>query len=360
MLDIDTEESSEGNAPVEESGSEAGSSSQPTSETFASSETPSSTAPQEQIEHEPSLARNSGQVVPAVRLMLKEHGLDLKDIPGTGKGGRVLKEDVQRYLSSRTEPAAKSTTPKQDVNVPLSPSQNEMFKVMTASLNIPHFGFTHSVDMTKINALRQRCNASKELADTVLGKSTPKLTLLPIIMKALSMAFQHHPKLNAHLDVECPSGKPQFILKGSHDFGVAIDTPKGLLVPVVKGVQDRSIVSIAEEINRLSELAKASTLKPSDFKGATFTVSNIGSIGGNVVSPVIVSPMVGIVGIGKLEEVPVFMESEDGQSHVVKRQTSVLSWSADHRVLDGASVARCANLVSEILEDLDAVGLAMI
>jgi 2-oxoisovalerate dehydrogenase E2 component (dihydrolipoyl transacylase) len=118
-------------------------------------------------------------------------------------------------------------------------------------------------------------------------------------------------------------------------------------------------MSIAEEISRLSNLAKQGALKPSDFIGATFTVSNIGSIGGNGVNAVIVPPMVGIVGVGKVEDVATFIRDGHGNEQIVKRQKTVLSWSADHRVLDGASVARCAESVSTILENVEGVSLAL-
>jgi 2-oxoisovalerate dehydrogenase E2 component (dihydrolipoyl transacylase) len=116
-------------------------------------------------------------------------------------------------------------------------------------------------------------------------------------------------------------------------------------------------MSLAVEIKRLSGLAKAGKLAPGDMKGATFTVSNIGSIGGAVVKPVIVPPMVAIVGVGKVEEVPVFVQNEQRGTEIVKRERVVLSWSADHRVLDGASVARCAESLARSLESIDELGL---
>ncbi|KAL4807976.1 2-oxoacid dehydrogenases acyltransferase-domain-containing protein [Aspergillus unguis] len=301
--------------------------------------------------------------VPAVRRMLKEHGLDIQDIQGTGKGGRVMKEDVQRYLESQTTSERQTDTVSQsaalDTPVTLTPIESQMFKVMTSALSIPHFGYTHSVDLTITNTIRQKYNASRESMGETLEKPAPKLTFLPIIMKAISLAFQKHQRLNAHLHLPSDQGEPSLVLKGTHDFGIAVDTPKGLLVPVVRGVQNRSITSIAEEISRLSNLAKQGALKPSDFRGATFTVSNIGSIGGNAVSPVIVPPMVGIVGVGKVDDVATFIRDEHGNEQLVKRQKTVLSWSADHRVLDGASVARCAESVSTILENVDGVSLAL-
>lgn len=301
---------------------------------------------------EPLAVKNSGLAAPAVKHLLKEHDINLADIQGTGKDGRVLKEDVQRYVASRTSaPEAEAQTTDKVVN--LTPNENQMLRVMTDALNIPHFGYAHSVDFTTLDSLRKKFNNKK--ASNSTGEAVPKLTALSIVMKAVSLAFNQHPRLNAYLETPTDSGKPRLTVKRSHDFGIAVDTPHGLLVPVVKGVQNRSILSVAAEINRLSDLAKRGALAPSDMRGATFTVSNIGSIGGSVVNPVIVPPMVAIVGVGKTEEVPAFASDEHGESRIIKRQKTTFSWSADHRVLDGAAVARCAELVGKVIEEMKGI-----
>ena len=143
------------------------------------------------------------------------------------------------------------------------------------------------------------------------------------------------------------------MLKGSHDFGIAVDAPNGLVVPVVKDVQHHSIGSLAVEIERLSSLVKAGKLTLNDMQGATFTVSNIGSIGGGVVSPIIVAPMVGMLAVGRMSPASAVTKDAAGLEKIVKREEVVLSWSADHRILDGAIVARCAELVKRLLEDED-------
>ena len=152
--------------------------------------------------------------------------------------------------------------------------------------------------------------------------------------------------MNASLNTKDPK-KPELVYKGSHNFGIAIDSPSGLLVPVVKNVQDLSIVEIAAKMRQLSEAARNNKLAPGDFSGATFTVSNIGSVGGGVVSPVISEPQVGIVGIGRSKIVPAFDENEV----LIRREELVFSWSADHRVIDGAECARCAEKVKSLLEE---------
>ena len=305
--------------------------------------------------------KQAGLVTPGVRHMLKKYNLDVAKIKGTGRYGRVLKEDVQQYIlavASTSISTNISVSARGDRVVPLTPTENQMFKVMTQSLNIPHFLYTHGVDFASLNNSRKRFNTNATVSSIALtsGDSAPKLTPLPFIMKALSLAFVQYPKLNAHLDVESIPNKPQLLIKSSHNFGIAVDTPQGLLVPVVKDVQNHSIMSLATEINRLSILARNGKLGVDDFKGATFTVSNIGSIGGSTVGPVIVSPNVGILGVGRARDIPAFQKDEQGIDKIVKREEVTLSWSADHRIIDGATLARCAKIVQEVLENVELIG----
>lgn len=287
---------------------------------------------------------------PAVRHLTKEHELEIADIEGTGKDGRVLKEDVQRHISRRNASSSSSPTEAaskagpSDGIVPLSPVQTQMFKVMTRSLSIPHFLYTSTTDMSSLSTLRKKVNAS----------ATHKLTHLAFILKAVSLAFAHHPLLNSSLDTNDPQ-RPELTRRGAHNFGVAIDTPSGLVVPVVKHVQELSIAEIASTLRGLSEKARTNKLSPQDFSGATFTISNIGSIGGGVVSPVISAPQVAILGVGRSKVVPAF--DQDGQ--LTKKEELVLSWSADHRVVDGAECARCAERVTRFLEEPEAMMIEM-
>lgn len=286
---------------------------------------------------------------PAVRHLTKEMNVDILDIQGTGRDGRVMKEDVHRHVRQREQQHTSSgTTPppsgpspgssREDRKMTLTPVQNQMFKVMTRSLQIPHFLYTCSADMSAITTLRTRVNATA-------ASPEQKLTHLAFILKAVSIALQYHPLINAALDTNDPK-KPELTYKGTHNFGVAIDTPSGLLVPVVKSIQDLSITEIALKLRELSSKARENKLSPVDFSGATFTVSNIGSVGGGVVAPVISDPQVAILGVGRSKLVPAFNTSGD----LVKKEELVMSWSADHRVVDGAECARCAERVKELLE----------
>ncbi|BCS23679.1 uncharacterized protein APUU_40123A [Aspergillus puulaauensis] len=360
LLDIDVEDETSPDIPPQ------GDTAQDTATTGGDAE-PESTMVTSTIPEEPAVKlepKHSGLAAPAVRRIMKEHDIDISKVAGTGKGGRVLKEDMLRHLSQQDSmspaPVLNDTTANEaHETVRLSPTDSQMFKVMTRALSIPHFGYTHNVDLTSLTRFRRKINARAENLPGHDKTSMTRLSALPFILKALSQTFSKYPKLNAHLDPGSDGDAPQLTIKHSHDFGIAIDTPSGLLVPVVKGIQNHSIISLDAEIKRLSALAKEGKLAPSDMKGATFTVSNIGSIGGAAVSPVIVPPMVAILGVGKAESVPMFIDNEQGESQIARRERAVLSWSADHRVLDGASVARCAESLAKSLESIDELGLSL-
>jgi 2-oxoisovalerate dehydrogenase E2 component (dihydrolipoyl transacylase) len=302
-----------------------------------------------------SIAQNRLLATPAVRHMIRGMNISMDDVPGTGKDGRVLKEDVQRYALSKAQPGAQSGTmqapAREDKTVLLTPIQNQMFKTMTRSLSIPHFLYTDNVDFTSLTSVRRKLNTVASQPES----GQPKISSLAFVIKAVSLALNSFPTINAHLDTTSNPTRPQLLVKSSHDIGIAVDSPNGLLVPVIRNVQDRSIISIATEIIRLSALARSNKLTSTDLSGATFSVSNIGSIGGTAVAPVIVSPQVAIVGIGKSRVVPAF----DALGQVVKKEECVFSWSADHRVLDGAVVARCAELVRVYLEDVESMAVRL-
>lgn len=361
-IDIQSEISEEDQAILESPGESAPQSSgevqekQPGKPAEASSQDVSAAEPSipTSFLEKPPPGKHANLATPAVRHMLKQHNLNITDIQGTGKEGRVLKEDIQRHVSASksqatTSPTSSPTFPSPasaplagDRDVPLTPVQRQMFKKMTRSLSIPHFLYTDSVDFTSLNAVRRKLASQ--------NPSAPKLSALPFIVKAVSVALTSHPILNAYLDTSTDPEKPRLIHKAQHDIGIAVDSPAGLVVPVIRHVQAHSIASLSAEVARLAGLARDGKLTSNELSGATFTVSNIGSIGGTAVAPVIVPPQVGILGIGRARAVPAF--GEDGVS-VVRKEECVFSWSADHRVVDGATAARCAEEVRGLLEDVE-------
>jgi 2-oxoisovalerate dehydrogenase E2 component (dihydrolipoyl transacylase) len=295
----------------------------------------------------PSLA------APAVRGLLKEHKIDISGVKGSGQDGRILKEDVHAYLEGRSagirstppaRPTVSSDSKQTETAQPLSPIQTQMFRTMTASLSIPHFLYADEVNITQLSSLRSRLKRSQ-------AQSDPKITLLSFVLKAVSVALDKYPLLNARLDTNANSSKPQLLYRSNHNIGIAMDTPTGLLVPVVKNVAALSIVDIAREILRLSDLGQSKKLSNADLSGGTITVSNVGNIGGTVLAPVIVEGQVAILGVGKARTVPVFGEEDV----IEKAEITNFSWSADHRVVDGATMARMGSMVKNLLEEPEKV-----
>lgn len=212
---------------------------------------------------------------------------------------------------------------------------------MTRSLKIPHFLYADEVDLSYLDTLRTRLQAHPS--------NNQKLSYLPFIIKAVSIALHNYPLLNARVDQDSvdKNASPRLVTREKHNIGVAMDTPQGLLVPNIKDVASLSILDITAQLKHLQQLAQASKLSAIDLTGGTITVSNVGSIGGTYVSPIIVQSEVAILGIGRARVVPAF----DSEGGVVKKTVGNFSWSADHRVIDGATMARMGQKVKELVEE---------
>ena len=300
---------------------------------------------------------------PAVRRIARENNIDITKVQSTGRNGRVLKEDMLNYLqdptkysaSKKTAPvcaAVQESAPVTESATPSSTSslvpgdrretvrglKRTMIKTMTAATKIPHFGYKDEIYMDNLMELRQHLKKTAE-------KQGIKLSYMPFIIKAISLALNEYPILNSSLTED----ESEIIYKGEHNIGVAMDTPNGLLVPNIKRVQTKSIMEIAAELNRLQELGKAGKLGMDDLKGGTFTLSNIGTIGGTYADPVLSIPEVCIGAIGMIKKVATF----DANNNIIPRNIMYVSWSADHRVIDGASMARFSNRWKEYLENPD-------
>jgi 2-oxoisovalerate dehydrogenase E2 component (dihydrolipoyl transacylase) len=303
----------------------------------------------------PPKGKHATLATPAVRHLTKELDVRIEDVNGTGRDGRVLKDDVYQFAKQRdTSPAQVSLSPmatgspQTETPTKLSNTQYQMFKAMTNSLVIPHFLYADEIDFSNLSELRARLN--KGLAKSPVN-DIRKVSFLPFVIKAVSMAIQRYPILNARVDMDPESGKPVLVMRSQHNIGIAIDTPSGLMVPVIKDVSNLDIASIAAELNRLQSLATTGKLSSKDLSGGTITVSNIGNIGGTYVLPVIVEKEVAILGMGRMRTIPAF----DEHGAVVKKQICNFSWSADHRVIDGATMARAAEMVRSFVEDPDSM-----
>lgn len=322
------------------------------------------TTPEPEEVDTPNLRNVKVLATPAVRRIAMEYGVSLADITGSGKGGRVLKEDILTHVSSKTPvPAPAHTAPvftpatplvaaptKQAVLPVVRPApvflgkdktepSSFMVKAMTKSMNealkIPHFGYNDEIDMSQLVELR------KDLKAACLERGI-KLSYMPFMVKACSMALLHFPILNSSLNTQVET----ITYKASHNIGLAMDTPMGLMVPNIKSVQQLSVFDIAVELSRLHSLGLAGKLSTQDLSGGSFSLSNIGSIGGTYAKPVILPPEVAIGALGKIYTVPKY--SPSGQ--ILPRQVMNVSWSADHRCIDGATMARFSNMWKDYLE----------
>lgn len=282
---------------------------------------------------------------PAVRRICRENNVDVHEITGTGKDGRVMKEDVLRYLesggvsstSSKYSEVASATKTAETIS-PLSPIQKQMFNTMSRSLTIPHFLYADEIELDNIAKLRKSIN--EELANQGL-----KLSFMPFFIKALSLSLNRYPILNSRVLIN-EKGAPSIVNRPQHNIGVAMDTPLGLIVPNIKNVQNLSILEIGEQLARLQLAGKNGKLATSDLQGGTITLSNIGTVGGTYVGPVIVDSEVAIGGVGKATVVPRF----DANMNVVPKTIMNASWSGDHRVLDGVTMAKMVDLWKTYIE----------
>ncbi|KAJ9069379.1 hypothetical protein DSO57_1019052 [Entomophthora muscae] len=262
---------------------------------------------------------------PAVRRIAREANIDIRLIAGTGKGGRVLKEDILSFIKE-PEAIKQEETPQEKLK-PLTSVQRAMFKAMTQSLLIPHFGYSDEVDLSQARRLREEINQRLVHAKNPI---VDKVSYMPIFIKALSVALEGFPLLNAQV---IEGSSPSLLYRPQHNIAVAMDTPLGLMVPSIKNVQSLSILEIGAELKRFQ--ATAGKMSAEDLNGGTITLSNIGNIGGTYLSPVLVKSQVCIGGLGRIQTLPRYVKDT-----VFPKPIMPVSWSADHRVVDGATMAR--------------------
>ena len=297
-----------------------------------------------------SAAATSDKVLttPAVRKMAREHSLDLATIAGTGKQGRVLKEDVLAYLNQKAgkQTATVQVNSIQDRREPIKGVRKIMAERMADSVaTIPHFTFIDELDITELMGLR---------SDLVKNHSSDdlKITLMPLFIKALSLALNEFPIVNSRANTEFT----ELTYLASHNIGMAVDGKTGLLVPNIKNVQQLGLLDVAREVNRLTEAARSGVINPADLAGGSITISNIGVIGGTAAMPIINKPEVAIVALGKIQKLPRF----DANNNIVSRSILTVSWSGDHRVIDGGTIARFNKLWKQYLEQPQTMLLAML
>ena len=290
---------------------------------------------------------------PGVRRLARELGLDLAALAGTGPKGRILKEDV---IAAVRGPAAAPALaaqggipeiPAQDFSKfgpveirPLSRIQRLSGPALHRSwLNVPHVTHNDEADITDLDAYRRELDATAKAEGY-------RVTLLAFLMKASVSALREFPKFNSSLTPE----KDALIYKSYYHLGVAVDTPEGLVVPVIRDVDRKGIRELSRELGTISAKARDGNLGLADLQGACFTISSLGGIGGTSFTPIVNAPEVAILGVVRSRMAPVW----DGTAFV-PRLMLPLSLSYDHRVIDGALAARFARYLCQLLEDIRAL-----
>jgi len=313
------------------------------------------------VKAEVSSVASTSHASPSVRKYARELGADVTQVKGSGPKGRITQEDVQAYIKgilSGQSTVASSTAPSGN-GLQLLPWPKVDFKkfgeIQTRPLSriqkisaanlarnwamIPAVTYHEDADITDLEAFRVQTNKANE-------KLGVKVTLLAFLMKACVKALKKYPEFNSSLDGE------ELILKQYFHLGFAADTPNGLVVPVIRHVDQKDILEIAQETSDLAKLARDGKLKPDQMQGACFTISSVGGIGGTYFSPIINAPEVAILGVSKAAMKPVW----DG-AQFAPRLICPLSLTADHRVIDGALATRFNAYVAELISDFRRVTL---
>lgn len=303
-------------------------------------ESESKTEPERVVTEKSAPASASGEILatPGTRKLARTLGVNLSLLSGSGKNGRITDEDVMAasagVSSKPVKPVSSSVEPVADEEIPFAGIRRKIADRMVQSkFTAPHFTYMDEVDVTDLVAIRNRLKPEAE-------QEGIKLTYMAFILKALGLALAKHPILNSTLD----TSKNVIRLKKAINIGIGMDTPTGLIVPVIRDVQNLSIYNIASVLQDLANRTKKGQVRPDELKDGSFTISNVGAIGGLMATPVINFPEVAIMAPGKIQQRPVVI---DGELKV--RWMMYHSWSCDHRIVDGADAVRCGNSFAEIL-----------
>ena len=281
---------------------------------------------------------------PAVRRLARELEVDLSRIVGSGDKGRVLKDDLIDTSTPDVQPVtvtpstliAPITSGGKRVE-PIRGIQAAMAKHMMHSVfTVPHFSVSEEIQLDKLIEARSQL---KE----VFEKEGVKLSFMPFFIKAMSLALRKFPIINSQVDDNCT----EITYFDDHNIGIAVDLKMGLVVPNIKAVQHLSLFEIAQKVNELISFAREGKLKNTDLKGGTISISNIGVLGGTVATPVINAPESAIVALGKIQRLPRFDENDV----VTAVNIMYVSWSGDHRVIDGATMVKFNNVWKSYLEN---------
>jgi pyruvate dehydrogenase E2 component (dihydrolipoamide acetyltransferase) len=320
----------------------------------ASTASASAPSPATNISSPPASASTSTAGVlatPATRKLARELGVDLTRINGTGRAGRITSDDVRSVSSAaatnggRAQPAFTRPTAGQagDVRIPFRGLRRRIAEQMVRSRReAAHFTYVEEVDCTQLVDLREKANARIGQQGTDGGV---KLSFLPFIVRSTVEALRRFPQMNAYLD----EAAGEIVQRRQYHIGLATATPDGLIVPVVRDADRRSIVEIAREIDRLAKLTRSGKASREDLSGSTFTITSLGALGGVLATPILNYPEVGILGVHRIARRPAAVGDK-----IVIRDLMNLSISVDHRLVDGYDAAR---FVQHIKESLESPGL---
>lgn len=334
---------------VEEPEAEGGKAEAGTAAPVKKREAPAAAEPSPRGE-KPDLAREVAPAAPSVRRFAREIGIRINQVPGTGPGGRISMEDVKRYAKTLNEQRTGAKCLMQGIEVEPLPDFSKWGDVERQSMSsirkktaqhlsyawatIPHVTQFDEADVTDLEALRRQYGPRAEAAGG-------KLTVTAILLKIVAAALKKFPQFNASVDME----KQEIVYKKYVHIGIAVDTEHGLLVPVLRDVDRKNILTLSAELAELSRKARARKLALEEMQGGNFSISNLGGIGGTAFAPVVNSPEVAILGVSRAAMKPVWREEK-----FVPRLVMPLALSYDHRLIDGADAARFLRWVVEAAE----------
>lgn len=313
----------------------------------------------EKDQKEDSNSKKKILATPVARKLAKDLGIDINTLTGSGANGRVMKDDI--YKASDKE---KSNKKEDNIKDTKKESDNKSYK---SNIDIPEIKIDGEVERVKVSKMRKTIAENMILSKSVIPHATSmddfdvtelvklrkeqkmiaekqdiKLTYMPFVIKAVTLALKEYPVLNASYDME----NEEIVYKKYYNIGIAVDTPEGLMVPVVKDADKKGILEISKEMNDLIEKSQYRKISLDDLRGGTFSITNYGAVGSSYGVPVIKYPEAAIIGIGRITKKPVVIDGE-----IVIRDLVPISLSIDHRIVDGADAGRFLNKVKEFLQD---------
>nr|WP_242520246.1 dihydrolipoamide acetyltransferase family protein [Halobacillus kuroshimensis] len=348
---------------IDDGSEDTGSSEAPQEESKEEAEAPKEESKEEKTEQPAAASADVDEdkrviAMPSVRKFARDNDVEIRQVQGSGKNGRVLKEDIESFMNGGQAESASSEAPAQEEkqeeaasSKPAAPAAGEAYpetrekmsgirkaisKAMVNSKHTaPHVTLMDEVDVSELVAHRKKFKS-------VAAEQDIKLTYLPYVVKSLVSTLKKFPVLNTSID----DNTDEIIQKHYYNIGIAADTEKGLMVPVVKDADRKSVFSISSEINELAVKARDGKLSGEEMKGASTTITNIGSAGGQWFTPVINHPEVAILGIGRIADKPIVRDGE-----VVVAPVLAISLSFDHRIIDGATAQHAMNNIKRLLND---------